>query len=218
MKKLYTILTFTIAIAFASSSYAEVKYGVSAALTKIAASGSETEGTEKTTKEVDALAVIPSIFAEYQYSDTLAVGVDYIPFAADVSDKTHKRTDTELSVTGTATTTSTTRNQKAEAELSNHTTLYANYAIGDAYIKVGAVYVELDTNESLDTGAKYGNETLYGGLIGLGMEEGNMRLELTYTDYEDVSLTSSVARTGVTNNNKIEADLDATALRLSFLF
>ena len=45
-----------------------------------------------------------------------------------------------------------------------------------------------------------------------------MRLELTYTDYEDVSLTSSVARTGVTNNNKIEADLDATALRLSYVF
>ena len=40
----------------------------------------------------------------------------------------------------------------------------------------------------------------------------------TYTDYEDISLTSSVARTGVTTNNKIDADLDTVALRVSYAF
>lgn len=218
MRKIHAIIMFAITLAFASSSYAEMKYGVSAALTNIEASGTETENTEKNSKSVDSLVVIPSIFAEYAYSDTFAIGLDYIPFKADVSDSTHSRTDTETSVTGTAATTSTTRNQKAEAELKNHTTLYANYNVGAGYIKVGAVYVELDTGESLDTGSKYGNETIYGGVIGFGMEEGNIRAELLYTDYEDISLTSSVARTGVTTNNKIDAELDTLAFKLSYLF
>jgi hypothetical protein len=43
------------------------------------------------------------------------------------------------------------------------------------------------------------------------LKRGNSRFELVYTDYENVSLTSTVARTGVTTNNKIEADLDTLA-------
>ena len=45
-----------------------------------------------------------------------------------------------------------------------------------------------------------------------------MKIEFVHTDYDDVSLTSTVARTGVTGNNKIEADLDTTALKLSYAF
>ena len=46
----------------------------------------------------------------------------------------------------------------------------------------------------------------------------NFRLEAAYTDYDDISITSSVARTGVTTNNKIEADLDTTQVKLSYHF
>jgi len=35
---------------------------------------------------------------------------------------------------------------------------------------------------------------------------------------DDVSLTSSVARTGVSTNNKVTADLDATAIKVSYAF
>ena len=41
------------------------------------------------------------------------------------------------------------------------------------------------------------------------------RLELSYTDYEDISIRSSVARTDVSPNNLIEADIDATLLSAS---
>ena len=217
MKKTLLVIMITM-LTFVGKSYAEMTYGVSLGLTKINADGTETEGGETNDGSADHNVIIPSIFAEYAYSDTISVGLDYIPLSADVSDKAKSRTDTETSVTGTAATTSTTRNQKAEAELKNHTTLYANYNVGAGYIKVGAVYVELDTGESLDTGSKYGNETIYGGVIGFGMEEGNIRAELLYTDYEDISLTSSVARTGVTTNNKIDAELDTLAFKLSYLF
>ena len=219
MKKIHQLVIALIMLSFTSASYAEMKYGVSGALTFIDASGTETEGGEKNSTEVDNIVAIPSLFAEYVYSDTLSVGIDYIPLSADVSDKTKKRTDTETSVTGTTTTTSTSRTQQAQAELENHITLYANYNLGNGlYLKGGVAQVTLNTEESLGTGSKYGEEDIMGYVIGFGVDSGNWRTELTYTDYEDISLTSSVARTGVTTNNKIDADLDTVALRVSYAF
>ena len=219
MKKIHQFIIAMIVLAFSSTSYAEIKYGVSGALTFIEADGTETEGGEKNSGDAENIVVIPSLFAEYAYSDTISLGIDYIPLKADVSDKTKKRTDTETSVTGTTTTTSTSRSQSAQAELENHITLYANYNLDNGlYVKGGVAHVTLNTDESLGTGSKYGNEDILGYLIGFGVESGNWRTELTYTDYEDISLTSSVARTGVTTNNKIDADLDAVALRVSYAF
>ena len=219
MKKIHQIFIALAMLAFSSASYAEMKYGVSGALTFIDASGSETEGGEKNSGNADNLVAIPSIFAEYAFSDTISVGLDYIPLKADVSDKTKKRTDTETSVTGTTTTTSTSRTQSAQAELKNHITLYANYNLDNGlYLKGGVAHVTLNADESLGTGSKYGEDDILGYLIGFGVESGNWRTELTYTDYEDISLTSSVARTGVTTNNKIDADLDTLALRVSYAF
>ena len=219
MKKIHQIFITLVMLAFSSASYAEIKYGVSGALTAIDASGTETEGGEKNNGNADNLVVIPSIFAEYAYSDTVSIGLDYTPLKADVSDKTLKRSDTETSVTGTATTTSTARTQKAQAELENHITLYANYNFGNgAYVKGGVAHVSLNTDESLGTGSKYGNADIIGYVIGFGVGSGNWRTEIAYTDYEDISLTSSVARTGVTTNNKIDADLDTLALKIAYTF
>ena len=219
MRRIHQLIIALIMFSFTSASYAEMKYGVSGALTFIDASGTETEGGEKNSGDADNIVAIPSLFAEYVYSDTLSIGIDYIPLSADVSDKTKKRTDTETSVTGTTTTTSTSRTQTANAELENHITLYANYNLDNGlYIKGGVAQVTLNTNESLGTGSKYGEEDIMGYVIGFGVDSGNWRTEFTYTDYEDISLTSSVARTGVTTNNKIDADLDTVALRVSYAF
>ncbi len=221
MRKIHQFIVVLIMVAFSSASYAEMKYGVSGALTFINASGTETEGGETNTfdTDYDNFAVIPSVFAEYSFSDKISVGLDYVPLKADVSDKTKKRTDTETSVTGTATTTSTTREQSANAELENHITLYANYYLENgAYLKGGVANVTLNTDESLATGSKYGNVDIMGYVIGIGTDSGNWRTEVLYTDYEDISLTSSVARTGVTTNNKIDANLDTLALKVSYAF
>ena len=215
-----TLLAIMISmLAFVGKSYAEMSYGVSLAFTQINADGTETEGGESNTGSADNKVVIPSLFAEYAYSDKVSVGLDYIPLKADVSDKAKNRTDTEKSVTGTTTTTSTSRTQSAQAELSNHVTLYSNYMLTDtAFVKAGVAFVQLNTDESLGTGSNYGNADIYGAVIGIGSKRGNSRFELVYTDYEDVSLTSTVARTGVTTNNKIEADLDTLAFKYSYAF
>jgi len=216
-KTLLVIMIST--LAFVGKSYAEMSYGVSLAFTQINADGTETEGGESNTGSADNKVVIPSLFAEYAYSDTVSIGLDYIPMTADVSDKAKSRTDTEKSVTGTTTTTSTSRTQSAQAELSNHVTLYSHYMLTDAaYVKAGVAFVQLKTDESLGTGSNYGNEDIYGAVIGVGAKSGNSRFEIVYTDYEDVSLTSTVARTGVTTNNKIDADLDTVAFKYSYAF
>ena len=218
MKK--TILVLMIAmLAFVGKAYAEMSYGISAALTQIDASGTETEGGEKTNGSADNTTLIPSVFAEYSYSDTISIGLDFIPFKADVSDKTKSRTDTETSVSGTATGTSTSRTQKAQAELKNHLTLYTNISLSDTiFLKGGVAFVELDATESLGTGSKYGSQDIFGGVIGIGAQSGNSRFELVYTDYEDINLKSSVARTGVTTNNTIDAELDTLAFKYSYVF
>lgn len=217
MKKSILVIMFAL-LTFVGKAHAEMSYGISGAITKIDASGTETEGGEKNTGSADNTVLIPSLFAEYPYTDSITFGLDYIPLRADVSSKTKSRTDVETSVTGTAATTSTSRTQKAQAELKNHLTFYANYSLGSYFIKAGVAFVELSTGESLDTGSNYGNEDIFGGVFGIGTQDGNHRFELVYTDYEDVSLSSSVARTGVTTNNKIDADLDTLAFKYSYVF
>ena len=217
MRKLFLILTLTM-FTFVGKVYAEMSYGVSGALTRIDASGTETEGGETNKGNADNVVVIPSVFIEFAYSDTLSIGVDYIPMTADVSSKTKNRVDTETSVTGTTTTTTTSRTQSAQAELKNHVTLYANYDLGGYFAKVGVASVTLETIDSLGTGSAYGNEDIYGGVFGIGAQQDNHRFEVVYTDYEDINLTSSVARTGVTTNNTIDADLDTFAFKYSYVF
>ena len=216
MKNFWIILSISFMLLVAKAN-ADVRFGLSAAYTQIEADGTETEGGEKTSASVSNDVIIPSIFVEFS-GERFGVGLDYIPLDADVSNKTKSRTDVETSVTGTAATTSTSRTQKAQAELKNHLTFYANYSLGSYFVKAGVAFVELSTGESLDTGSNYGNEDIFGGVFGIGTQDGNHRFELVYTDYEDVSLSSSVARTGVTTNNKIDADLDTLAFKYSYVF
>ena len=218
MKKII-LVTMVAMLTFVGKSYAEMSYGVSLAVTKIEATGTETEGGEVTSGDADNVIPIPSVFAEYAYSDLISVGLDYIPFSADVNHQEEKRSDTETSVTGTVTTTTTARENKVQATLKNHLTLYANYNLSEqAYVKVGAAFVTLETDDSLGTGSAYPNEDIYGGVFGLGMQEGSHRFEVLYTDYEDITLTSSTARAGVTSNNRIDAELDTLAFKYSYVF
>lgn len=218
-------ITLAILISVFSSSFAlaEFTMGISGAVANIGASGTEIEGGERNSKSIDHRTLIGSIFVEANdvAGSGLTLGIDYIPLSADVSDKVKKRTDKESSVTGTATSTSTTRNQSAQAELNDHLTFYAMMDMtSELYLKVGYVHVDLETTENLATGSKYGNEDVNGLLLGIGTEydvgNGVARVEFSHTVYEDIDLKSSVARTGVSVNNKIEAELDVTQIKASY--
>ena len=226
MKKIainFLAVLFITALSFTKAFAVDMTLGVSGAIVNLQAEGSETETGSQTAEthpaSVSNTFATGSIFAEAQFG-RIAFGVDYIPMDADVSDRTHSRIDTETSVTGTNTETSTARTQTAAAEVSDHLTLYANIYLNDVlYLHLGHASLDVTTNESLDTGSKYGNVSIDGIQYGIGFQlTDGFRLEAAYTDYDDVSITSSVARTGVTTNNKISADLDTTQLKLSYHF
>ena len=226
MKKIainFLAVLFISALSFTKAFAIDWNLGVSGAIVNLQAEGSETETGSQTAETIPGSVsntfATGSIFAEAQFG-RIAFGVDYIPMDADVSDATHTRTDTETSVTGTPAETTTKRTQTAAAEVSDHITLYANYYVNDAfYLHVGHASLDVSTNESLDTGSKYGNVSIDGIQYGFGVQmTDNFRFEAAYTDYDDVSITSSVARTGVTTNNKISADLDTTQVKLSYHF
>ena len=226
MKKIainFLAVLFISVLSFTKAFAADYTLGVSGAIVNLQAEGSETETGSQTAETTPASVSntfgIGSVFLEAQFGK-LAFGVDYIPFDADVSDATHTRTDTETSVTGTKAETTTSRTQTAAAEVTDHITLYANYYISDSfYVHLGHASVDVNTNESLGTGSKYGNVNIDGIQYGFGLQmTDNLRFEAAYTDYDDVSITSSVARTGVTTNNKVSADLDTTQLKLSYHF
>ena len=217
MKNFWIILSISFMLLVAKAN-ADMRFGVSAAYTQIEADGTETEGGESNSASVSNDVVIPSVFVELA-GEKFSLGLDYIPLDADVSNKTKKRTDTETSVSGTATQTTTSRTQQAQAEITDHITLYATMALTDTfYLKGGMAQFTLNTEESLGTGSKYGNVDVDGFVYGCGFTDGNSRLELAYTDYDSINLTSTVARTDVTTNNKISADLDTLSLKYSYAF
>ena len=217
MKNFWIILSISFMLLVAKAN-ADMRFGVSAAYTQIEADGTETEGGESNSASVSNDVVIPSVFVELA-GEKFSLGLDYIPLDADVSNKTKKRTDTETSVTGTATTTSTSRTQQAQAEITDHLTLYATLSLTDTfYLKGGMTQFTLNTQDNLGTGSKYGDVDIDGIVYGFGFTDGNSRLELAYTDYDSINLTSTVARTGVTTNNKISADLDTLSLKYSYAF
>jgi len=226
MKKIainFLAVLFISALSLTKAFAVDFTLGVSGAIANLQADGSETEtgavSAETTNKSVSNTFATGSIFAEAKF-DRFAFGVDYIPMDADVSDATHTRTDTETSVTGNQKAVSTSRTQTAAAEVSDHVTIYANYYMNDnIYLHLGYASVDVVTNESLDTGSSYGDASINGIQYGIGLQmTDNLRLEAAYTDYDNVSITSSEARTGVTVNNKVSADLDTTQLKLSYHF
>ena len=226
MKKIaisFLAVLFISALSFTKAFAADYTIGISGAVVNLQAEGTETEtgavSADTASASVSNTFATGSIFAEAKFGK-LAFGVDYVPMDADVSDATHTRTETESSVTGDDDETSTSRTQTAAAEVSDHITLYANYYFTDAiYLHLGYASVDVSTNESLDTGSKYGNVNIDGIQYGLGIQmTDNLRIEAAYTDYDDVKLTSTVARTNVSTNNTVSADLDTTQIKLSYHF
>ena len=230
MRKILIGLSAALALLVGTvSAFAENGFGVGVALSqaKLSTEGSEVETGSQSAEtnrvnDVQNSFAIGSIFAEYT-KGWLTVGLDYVPVDADVSDKTKTRNDTETSTTASQTAeTSTARAQSAQAQISDHLTAYVEVGSA-AYLKAGYVQVTVDTQESLGTGSTYGNADLDGVLLGVGYKgdwgsNAFYKLEGTYTNYDSLSITSGVSRTGVTTNNKITADLDVSQIKLGVGF
>ena len=211
MKKLLTIISSILLVSTVTAK-AEIGFGVSGALHFLDASGTETtrQSSEKNKGSHSEEVVVPELFVE-SISDTgLAVGLSYIP-TRDMGSKSRTDSNSEGD-SGT---------YKAAAELDNVFKVYADIPTGaqlygaDTYVHIGIQHVTLTTLESLNSGETYPNKDLMGATIGFGakgeLPYGNnlyYKSELTYTNFESYNATG-------TAGNKVDADLEDIAARLS---
>ena len=215
MKKILTFVSALMLITF--SAHAEKRIGVSGALSMFDSSGTETVKSSGTKNDGshDETVIVPSLFIEIANDAGLTLGLDYVPVQAEIGSSVNARTDTD-----TDDASDTAGDNKAAAELTGHFTAYLLAPVGGngAYLKGGLALATIETTESLATGTTYGNEDVYGILVGAGinrdLDNGMFfRTEATYTDYEDVSFTGSADADSV--RNKIDAEVDALAFRIS---
>ena len=94
-------------------------------------------------------------------------------------------------------------------------TAYVHVPIGPMYGILGYHQVTVATQETLQT-SKYGNVDINGYQVGLGVKGDHSRFQLTYSDFDDISITGT--NSGETNQNKITADADALTASFSINF
>ena len=151
-----------------------------------------------------------AIFAEVSIGDSpISVGLEYIPFTATVT------------VDGNS--------SDSHLELSEHTTVYAllsrGLGEGSVYLKAGYAMADIGnvTANYATTTVNSADDSLEGPMLGIGVQSGLLgdagivaRAELTVTDYDDVSVTttsngsSSVTKTAEAELTTITVSLAKT--------
>ena len=167
----------------------------------------------------DANFPFGSIFLEYAKTMDknldLIIGLDYVPFKAEIDSKSFADLNTTGSV---ASNTSGTR--KATLELKNYATLYLQptYKIGGGtavFGKVGYIHgdVKISGSNTATSSTINATDTLNGYVVGLGVQHNInknvfVRLEGSFTAHDDVTATDSLG-------TKFTADSELIAGKLS---
>ena len=203
--------------------------GIIAATGQAHSAGSETEGTgdQETNTAGQEKETLPygSIFAEYTFGEMygLTLGASYTPMDRSIGAKSRTDTQTTQDALDTAGGSDDSGTYTAKADISSHATIYIeptfmptdNFGL---YLKGGVSRVIVNSLESIalgDDSSAYGDETVLGGMYGLGAkvvhDSGLMfKLEYTKTIYETVKMTSTTG-----NKNIISADPEIEAFRLA---
>mgnify|MGYP001362677285 FL=1 len=199
MKK---IIVTIISGLFLCSTYASaevgVNIGVSGTLGIFGATAKETLSSDSgaragnTAQDTEIAAIgYGSVFIEKEFG-MFSIGVDYVPtpFESDTveTQKMDKRTAQSDTVTAGV--------NKVQVDLEDLYSVYLAMNITEnSYIKAGITSVDVITNENMNTGASYGNTSLDGTMVGVGinneLDNGLFwRLEGVYMNFDGTSLTS----------------------------
>ena len=213
MKSLKSIIASSLLLLWASVAQADIKLGVGLPLGQVETDGTETEGTaadtSDRTKSIKEQFIGADIFAEFVTDGGLAFGIKYIPM--DIELGSGARTD----VDGDDADENDNGTRSASADLTDFYTVYANMPVGGNgwYATLGYHQATVTTTETLNE-SSYGNADIDGYEIGLGKNlDDNLRMELSYHDFEDINLTASGGGT-----NSIAANADAVTFRLAYGF
>ena len=210
MRKILAILFSVLFI----NSVAHAGFGVSFMAGQLNTSGTENEksgdkGPEKNSKSIKETFYGASLFVEGVADNGMTVGIDYVPLALELG--SGQRTD---SSTGAASTSEAdTGTRKASADVEHLITLYTNIPVGsnDGYALLGLHYAEITTSETLPN-STYGDEDVFGAQVGYGIKKGNLKYELSYSDFENISLTST------SGSSTVSADADALTFKIAYGF
>ena len=173
-------------------------------------------------KSGDADFPFASIFVEYaktiDQNLDIIVGLDYVPFKAEIDSKSFADTDKRAGANADATPATGTR--KATLDLENYATLYLQptYKIGGGtavFGKVGYIHgdVKISGSNTATGSTINATDTLNGYVVGLGVQHNInknvfVRLEGSYTDHDSVTATDSLG-------TKFTADSELIAGKLS---
>ena len=194
MKKLLATI-FGTALLFSTSAYSDVTMGVKVGngdlegTNQSYTAGSTTQASISKSKD----SMFGAIFVEKSFGNNVSAGVEYVPF------------DANITLDGS--------NSSTSAELSDYTNAYLMYMhdTGNAnlYGKLGYSRADIGAiNASENTTVNSQDDSLDGIMVGVGLQteelQGglNGRLEITFTDFDDVSATTtsngsaSVKKTG----------------------
>ena len=214
MKKL-NILVATLMFTFFTSVKAEIQFGLGIIAGQTDVSGTETEGTAADTSDRTAdfkeAFVGADIFVELVQDNGFTYGLSYVPL--DIELGSGSRTDSAGAAAGGGAE-NDTGTRTASADLSDLITIYANIPFGGNgfYGLAGYHLVTVSTAETLNE-SSYGNEDIQGYQLGIGQRSGNFKYEFAYSDFEDISISSTGGGT-----NSISADADALTFRMSYAF
>tara|TARA_B100001057_G_C22805464_1_gene933250 strand:- start:477 stop:1175 length:699 start_codon:yes stop_codon:yes gene_type:complete len=183
MKKIFIAILFSLFTFSQASAELGVNVGIAGNLGLFAASAKEEAGETHKGSEHGA-AGWASVFVEKSFGDKFAIGVDYVPDALESETTETSKQDKDGSATPTS------RTNSVQVDFEDLTTLYVNINLTDSmYVRAGLVKVDVITNESLGTGATYGNTDLDGQTLGFGtnMEMDNgvfVRAEANYMTFD----------------------------------
>ena len=196
--------------------------GASGGATWLQATGKETlkQSSVVVPYEISHGLFIPSVYlqvtiGEGKFGDKngFVIGIEHIPGEHEIDSKSVTKSDLRV---GNATTTGT---NYAQAELSDHSTIYIEspgFTGLGLFVKAGWTGVTVKTNETLITGAAYGDKTINAKTVGGGLKgthESGIALKVVYeyTDYDNISLSS----TGSDAASTVTADADSQAFKIS---
>jgi opacity protein-like surface antigen len=170
----------------------------------------------------DAEFPFASIFAEYAKTIDkdldLIIGLDYVPFKAEIDSKSFTDQNLNRGTVGVETTATGVR--KAKLELENYATLYLQptFKVGGGtavYGKVGYIHgdVKISGSNTATGSTINATDTLNGYVVGLGVQHNInknvfVRLEGNFTAHDDVTATDSLG-------TKFTADSELIAGKLS---
>ena len=188
--------------------------------------------TSSTTGAEDVFIGYVALFGEAHLLDTgLRVGVSYVPYALESETTENTRNDNcsrDNTDGKTGSNVCTPTSQTVQIDVEDLITMYVAYHhevdlgfVDSVFVKGGVIEADVITKEKLASGSQYGNTTLSGQFVGLGVEK-NMdnglfvRVEGNVTQYQNIKLIGTNSDTEDANANTIDiTNMDGATATLS---